>query len=277
MPASFPPPRRTRAAARAAAALLGPALLALAAPAAANGRYPAAGLIAVDPSDPAHFLVRATYGVLTTRDRGAEWRWICEGAVGFGGYEDPMIAFLSDGTLIAGVFKGLSASTSGGCDWEFAGGDLTSRYVTDLSAERGDPSRAVLVISNGVGSGQFLTQLWETADNAGSWTQAGADLPDALLALTVDVAPSDPSLVYVSGRYGGPEYAGVIERSPDRGQTWERLDIPGTDSQHLAFIGAIDPADPDLLYVRIDGDPSDALLVSTTGGETWTTAFEGRG
>ena len=260
-----------------AAALLAPAVLALAAPASANGRYPAAGLIAVDPSDPAHLIVRATYGVLSTRDRGGEWRWICEAAIGFGGFEDPMVAILADGTILAGVFKGLSASKSGGCDWAFAGGDLTNRYVTDLSAERADPSRAVLVISNGIGSGQFITQLWETTDSAGSWTQAGIDLPGEFLAFTVDVAPSDPSRVYVSGRYGAPDYLGAIERSPDRGQTWERLDIPGADDLHLAYLGAIDPADPDRIYVRLDADPSDSLIVSTTGGETWTTAFQGQG
>lgn len=277
MRAPLPPPRRRPTVPRAGAALLAPALLAASAPASANGRYPAAGLIAADPSDSAHLVVRATYGVLSTRDAGAEWRWTCEPAVGFGGYEDPMIAILQGGTLVAGVFKGLSSSANGGCDWDFAGGGLADRYVTDLSAERGDPSRAVLVVSNGIGNGQFRTQLWETADGAASWTQAGADLPLDLLAFTVDVAPSDPSRVYVSGRSGAPGYAGSLQRSPDRGQTWDPLPIPGTDGQHLAFIGAIDPADPDVIYVRIDGDPTDSLIVSKNGGQTFDPIFEGTG
>ncbi|MGK4005370.1 hypothetical protein WMF31_22265 [Sorangium sp. So ce1036] len=266
---------RPGAVAASAAALI--ATAALAAPASANGRFPAAGLIAAHPGDPSRLLVRATYGVLTSRDGGASWHWICEPVVGFGGNEDPMLAFLADGTIVAGVFQGLSASRNGGCDWAFAGGDLADRYVVDLSADREDPSRAVLVVSSGLGAGRFLTQLWETADNAGAWTQAGGDLPEDFLALTVDAAPSDRDRVYVSGRFGAPMYAGALQRTSDRGATWERLDIPGSDDRHLPYIGAIDPADPDTLYVRLDGDPTDAVLVSRDGGESFTTVFESQG
>lgn len=273
--------RRALDAAFAAAAVL--VVVAAPATAAANGRYPAAGLLVVDPSDPEHVLVRATYGVLTTQDHGGEWRWICEGAVGFGGYEDPMLGILADGTHVAGLFAGLSSSRDGGCDWTLAGGDLEGRYVVDLSVERGDPSRAVLTLSNGVSGGQFLTQLWETTDSGASWAQAGVDLPSDFLSLTVDAAPSDPARVYVSGRFGPPGYQGAILRTSDRGQTWEPLEIPGSDDTHLPFLGAIDPADPDVIYVRLDGaaempgQTSDRLIVSKDGGQTWTTAFEGLG
>ncbi|WP_437602969.1 WD40/YVTN/BNR-like repeat-containing protein [Sorangium sp. So ce590] len=267
-------PRRGRLALSAAALL---AIASLAAPASANGRFPAAGLIASHPSDPSRLMVRATYGLLSTHDGGETWRWICEPVVGFGGNEDPMLAFLADGTILAGVFDGLSASKNGGCDWSFAQGELLDRYVIDLSADREDPARAVLVVSTGLGAGRFLTQLWETGDNANRWTKAGADLPEDFLAHTVDAAPSNRDRVYVSGRFGAPEYTGALQRTDDRGATWERLDIPGSDDMHLPYIGAIDPADPDTLYVRLDGDPSDALIVSHDGGESFTTVFESQG
>ncbi|WP_437737301.1 WD40/YVTN/BNR-like repeat-containing protein [Sorangium sp. So ce1335] len=267
-------PRRGAVAASAAALL---SIAAVAAPASANGRFPAAGQIAVHPSDPSRMLVRATFGLLATHDGGEEWRWICEPVVGFGDNEDPMVAFLADGTIVAGVFDGLSASKNGGCDWSFAPGDLKDRYVIDLSADREDPSRAVLVVSIGLGAGRFLTQLWETSDNAERWTKAGADLPEDFLAHTVDAAPSRRERVYLSGRFGAPDYAGALERTDDRGATWTRLDIPGSDDRRLPYIGAIDPADPDTLYVRLDGEPADTLIVSHDGGETFTTIFEGQG
>ncbi|WP_437580555.1 WD40/YVTN/BNR-like repeat-containing protein [Sorangium sp. So ce887] len=267
-------PRRGRLALSAAALL---SIAALAAPASANGRFPAAGLIASHPSDPSRLMVRATYGLLSTHDGGEAWRWICEPVVGFGGNEDPMVAFLADGTILAGVFDGLSASKNGGCDWSFAQGELLDRYVIDLSADREDPSRAVLVVSAGLGAGRFLTQLWETDDNADRWTKAGADLPEDFLAHTVDAAPSNRDRVYVSGRFGSPEYTGALQRTDDRGATWERLDIPGSDDMRLPYIGAIDPADPDTIYVRLDGDPTDALIVSHDGGESFTTVFESQG
>jgi photosystem II stability/assembly factor-like uncharacterized protein len=254
------------------------AALAIPTPALANGRYPAAGQIVVAPTDADHLVVRATYGILSSRDAGKSWGWICESAVGYGGIEDPMMGITADGTLLAGIFNGLSVSRDSGCSWAFAGGDLTKRYVTDLSVEKADPSRSVLIVSNGIGPSEFLTQLWESPDNGVTWTQAGVDLPSAFLGLTVDVAPSDPQRVYVSGRYGpADQYLGAIQRSSNRGASWESLPVPGSDDTHLPYLSAVDPKDPDTLYVRLDGDPVDVLLVSTNGGDTWTTAFESTG
>jgi photosystem II stability/assembly factor-like uncharacterized protein len=255
--------------------LLVPALVALPATASANGRFPAAGLIAVDPVDPTRLLVRTTYGLLSTRDSGGEWSWICEGAMGFSTNEDPMVGILSDGTLIAGMFRGLVRSTDGGCGWGFEGGGLDKRYVVDLSVDRADPSRAVLVLSDQLDTGKYLTQLWETGDDGRTWAQAGVALPDDFSALTVDAAPSDPSRVYVSGRFGA-ENAGAVARSPDRGLTWERLEVPGSGAQRLPYLSAIDPLDPDTLYVRLDGDAG-ALLVSRDGGESFTPVFQAQG
>ncbi len=243
----------------------------------ANGRYPAAGLIAVDPSDPDHIVVRATYGLVTTDDGGKTWRWICEESVGFSDNEDPMVAFTQDGTLLAGVFKGLSVSTDQGCGWSYIGGELTDRYVVDLSTEKLSPERAVAIASNGIGGGKFKTQVYETADNGATWTQAGTNLPEDFLGLTVDAAPSDPSRLYLSGRYGAPDYLGVIERSDDRGETWQHLTVEGADDKSLAYLSAIDPNDPDVLYVRLDRAEADALIVSKDGGMSWEQIFEGQG
>lgn len=266
----------------AAAVIATVAALSIPTPALANGRYPAAGQIAIAPSDPSTILVRATYGILLTKDGGQRWDWICEGAVGFTGSEDPMVSFTADGTMLAGIFEGLSVSQDGGCGWSFAGGGLAQHYVVDLAVDKVDPHDGVLVISNSAGqddAGQpvFLGQLWATADDGKTWAQAGVDLPQQFLALTVDTAPSDPNRVYASGRMGPPQYPGVLQRSDDRGATWQTLPIPGSDDTHLPYIGAIDPNDPDVVYVRLDGAPSDQLVVSKDGGQTWTKVFDGQG
>ena len=254
------------------AALFGAALAYLAAPAiaSANGRYPAAGQIALDPASGSTILVRATYGLLLTGDHGKDWSWICEDAVGFGGSEDPMLAFAADGSILAGTFEGLAVSEDTGCDWGFVGGGLAGLYVIDLAMEKGDPSKGVALIMNASG----LVQLWETGNDGAMWTQAGASLPASFVGLTVETAPSDRNRVYASGYLGPPGYPGGIERSDDRGATWQPLLIPGSDQATLPYISGIDPQDPDVLYVRLDGSPTDQLVVSRDGGMTWTKVFE---
>ena len=243
----------------------------------ANGRYPAAGLIALDPSDPQHIVVRATYGLLSTFDGGATWQWTCEQSVGFSDNEDPMVSMTKNGTLLAGVFDGLSVSTDRGCDWAFVGGDLAERYVVDLSVEKNAQDHALAIVSNGIGNGMFETRVYESLDDGATWAQAGADLPSEFLGLSIDAAPSDSQRLYATGRFGAPDYPGVLERSDDRGATWTRLDIPGSDDTHPPYLSAIDPSDPDRIYVRLDAPDADRLVVSSDGGTTWTTAFEGIG
>src|SRR5688572_9638427 len=53
----------------------------------ANGRYPAASQIVVDPNDPNHLVVAATFGFLDSRDGGRNFNWLCEQAVGVAGEE----------------------------------------------------------------------------------------------------------------------------------------------------------------------------------------------
>jgi hypothetical protein len=247
----------------------------------ANGRYPAAGQIAVHPKDPKTLLVRATYGIMLSSDGAKTWGWICEPAVGYGNVEDPMMAFTADGTLLAGIFEGLSIGQPNGCTWGFYP-PLKDKYVIDLAVDKVDPTKAVLVISNSAGqddAGQpfFVTQLWQSSDTGKTWAQAGTSMPAQFLALTVDTAPSNPERVYVSGRYGAPNYLGAIERSDDRGVTWQKLAVPGADSTHLPYIGGVDPNDPDVVYVRLLADPNDSLLVSKDGGLTWMTIFTATG
>jgi MYXO-CTERM domain-containing protein len=250
----------------------------LARPALANGRYPAAGQIVLSPRDPSTLLVRATYGILLSSNAGKSWEWVCEPAVGYNSVEDPMMAFTADGTILAGMLEGLGIGSPNACQWWFAPGGLLGKYVIDVDVDKVDPTRGVVIVSNSVatddaGGYVYLTQLWQTADSGATWAQAGADLPAQFLGLTVDTAPSNPQRVYVSGRVGAPDYTGVMQRSDDRGATWVALPIPGTDSMHLPHIGAVDPHDPDIVYVRIIADPSDTLLITKDGGMTWTTLY----
>ncbi|MFO0586223.1 MAG: sialidase family protein [Polyangiaceae bacterium] len=252
-------------------------VLAAASPARANGRYPAAGLVAIDPSDPKHVVVRATYGVLSTVDDGATWTWVCEQSVGFSDNEDPMVSITKDGTIVAGTFNGLSSSTDRACSFAFAGGDLADRFAVDLSVEKPSPDHVLAIVSNGIGGGKFETRVYESLDDAKTWSQAGVDLPQDFLGLSIDSAPSDTQRIYTTGRFGSPDYTGAVMRSDDRGQTWTKLPIPSSNDQAPPYLSAIDPADPDRAYVRLDTADADVLMVTSDGGMTWAEAFKGTG
>ena len=169
----------------------------------ANGRFPLADQVVVDPLDPSHLVLRTTYGILSSSDAGGSWGWMCEAGIGYGGTQDPAIGVLGDGTVLAGIFEGLSVTHDRGCSWAFAAEPLKGEYVIDVSVHRDEPARAVAITSTGLGVGMgFHVVLTETSDNGVTWTQAGTAINNDIISLTVDVAPSKPDRVYVSGSAG---------------------------------------------------------------------------
>jgi hypothetical protein len=250
-------------------------MLALAPSAHANGRFPFANQLVVAPKDSSHIALRATYGFLQTFDAGKSWSWLCERSVGYGGTFDPAIGITANGTLLAGVFDGLSLSSDRGCNWSFSGPPLDKEFIIDLVVERDDPMRAVALTSTGLGDPGFRVLLGETTDGGKTWARLGVELPKDLNSETVEVAPSDPKRIYISGSSGVAPRKGVIERSDDRGKTWVRTEVP-LGGGRLPFISAVHPTRPDVLYVRVDGGvstgdagSSDRLLISEDGAKTF--------
>jgi hypothetical protein len=249
----------------------------------ANGRFPGADQLVVDPGDPEHLVVRATFGFVETRDGGKSWHWICEEAVGQIGTADPSIAVTGDGTLVVAVpFEGLAVSHDHGCSWSRAPAPLAGQLAVDSTLEPNDPSGLlVLTSTNDPQAGadanfEFLSQVVETKDDARTWSIVGTALPRDFIATTVEVARSDPDRIYVGGVVGLPP-APVIERTLDRGKTWSRTMVPVETAVSGLFVSAIDPRDPDRLWVRVLSPSVDAFGTSPTSlkmsgdrGDTWT-------
>lgn len=239
-------------------------------PAAANGSFPQAGQIIVDPADPDHIIARTTFGLLTTRDAGKSWDWICEHGVGYQDYL-PAIGVTGDGSVLAGLLDGLRVASPGTCSFTYGAG-LEQHYAIDVTVDRSAPATAWVNASAPPAS----DAVWRSTDHGVGWSPQGVPLPNDFRSLTIDVAPSDPSRVYVSGLSGAGSYVGAIARSTDLGASWEILEIPGSDAQSAPYLGAIDPANADVLYVRLDGAPG-RLLASQDGGGSWQTVFMGSG
>ncbi|MGK3967122.1 WD40/YVTN/BNR-like repeat-containing protein [Sorangium sp. So ce118] len=266
------PARRPRSRPVRAALLLAAALASLPSPAAANGVFPSADQLVFDPADPARAVARMTYGLLATQDGGASWRWICEGAVGYDdtGGQAPPIAAAAGGRVLAALGDGLVVGAEGGCAWTGAK-ELAGKAVVDLSVRQGDPSHAVAVAAGD------RHVLWASRDGGASWARAGTPLPAGFQARTVDVAPSDPRRVYVSGlESAAGSVKGALARSIDGGETWETATVPTSTTSREPYIAGVDPLDADVLYVRIASAPG-RLFVSTDGGASFKSAFETQG
>ena len=245
------------------------------APALANGRFPAADQILINPDDPSHLALRATFGLLQSRDAGHSWSWICEAAVGYMG--DPALALLGGGNLLAGFFGSVAVSADQGCGWRSLTLDAQYQYAFDATLDPADPARAwVLTVS--VDGTRQVSLL--SVDDSGTIQQT-LPVGQGFVPSTVEVAPSDPARIYVTGAIENAP--SIVLRSEDGGHNWVRFSFDAYGSLPL-FISAIDPLDPNLLYARIDNQPigttaptqrqpADHLLVSRDAGETWDTVF----
>ncbi len=244
----------------------------------ANGRFPDAQQLVVNPTNANDIAVQTTYGFIHTVDGGAIWTWTCEESTFYGGQLDPPIALLGDGTLIAGVFDGLVVSSPDKCDYRLVEGGLVEKFVVDVSAIKGESDRAIVLYSNGVGGSEFDTRVYASDDGAATWAQRGASLPPSFLGLTLDAAPSDPSRLYVSGFdvVSSNDYVGVLGVSEDAGATWTLRPVPDSANDSGPFLAAIDPGDPDVAYVRL-ASLAGTLLVTRDAGVTWEVIFEGAG
>jgi len=249
--------------------------------ASANGRFPNAQQLVVHPTNHDRLWLRATHGVLTSADRGKTWRWICEAALGYSGIADPAIAVTASGKVLVGL-NGLSTSADDGCDW-IRDQTFRGQRVADLSVEKSDPRRVIVLTSTRRDDGNYDNAIWRSLDAGDSWTKLPGALEEDLVGETLDAAPSDSRRLYVTGLVwsvgdAGPTNHGKIFVSKDDGATFESYDLPTPGFGYAPFLAAVHPTNPDVLYVRVKGPDitppatgtvENFLLYSEDGGKTF--------
>jgi hypothetical protein len=246
----------------------------------ANGRYPAASQIVVDPNDPKHVLVAATFGFLDSRDGGKTFNWLCESAVGVAGEEgfDIVLAVTGNGNTVLGLFNGI-ATTRDGCTFQVAP-ELVNHVIGDITWRRSTPHQVVGFTLAGIVGGGFASQIVLSNDDGVTWSNVGPQLPTAYLPLTIDLAPSETNRMYLSARADrAKNFNSLLMRSDDGGVTFQSFDIPGTEQQRLAYIAAVHPTQPDRVYLRVlddkDGTPITVIYMTADGGQTFQKIFTG--
>jgi photosystem II stability/assembly factor-like uncharacterized protein len=116
--------------------------------------------------------------------------------------------------------------------------------------------------------------VWKTTDYGRTWAPIFDDQPTGSIG-AIAVAPSNPSIVYVGSGEGlqRPDLStgDGVYKSTDGGGTWTHLGL--RDGQQIPQI-AVDPANPDRLFVAVLGHPYGAnpergIFRSLDGGATF--------
>ena len=116
--------------------------------------------------------------------------------------------------------------------------------------------------------------VWKTNDYGRTWQPIFDQQPTGSIG-TIAVAPSDPNIVYVGSGEGlhRPDLSvgDGIYKSTDAGMTWTHLGL--RDGQQIPKI-AVDPHDPNRLFVAVAGHPygpnaERGIYRSTDGGQSF--------
>jgi photosystem II stability/assembly factor-like uncharacterized protein len=157
--------------------------------------------------------------------------------------------------------RGIWKSADGGQNWQKVntvkatpqaqGKSLTTLDDTDVRALYIAPDRTDVMYMTST------TGVFATEDAGQSWYHVLKNVN----AISLDIAPTDPNIIYVGGEAGG---RGSVYKSLNRGKDWEQKYIDVTTNPINAV--AINPVDPkDILA----GFNSGLILQSKDAGATW--------
>ncbi len=247
----------------------------------ANGRPPGTSSITFRQGHESDVAVGLTFGFVISHDGGTTWQWMCEDAIGYKGMYDPRFAYSSSGALFATTFDGLKAARDS-CTFGATPGGVTFASTAALG-----PDHAVYYAA--AQSADMLHGLaadfsiYKSTDDGMTFPAAARGTPATTVNWwqSLQVAPSDPQRLYLSGYSYTPDPGGtgtvktqLLYQSKDGGKDWTPLPITAfTVAPNSAIdIVGIAPDNPDHVYVRVelyDNTQSDAIWRSSDAGLTW--------
>ncbi len=248
---------------RRSAALLAAALLwALPAAARADGAFPDSETILTPAERPHDILLVTNFGLITSNDDGATWSWACEQTANAYGLFYQWAPPPSN-RLFAIANDALVYSDDLACGWSTAGGMLASASVTD---EFVDPGDAQHVLALGLANSTF--SLYESRDGGttfGAPLYAGA--PGETLT-GVEIARSDPQTIYLA--VASSDAHPRLARSTDGGASFTVSDLSASLGTGTIRIIAVDPQDPQKVFLRLLATANEAVAITADGGVTAT-------
>ncbi|MCX6561874.1 MAG: hypothetical protein NTZ26_15365 [Candidatus Aminicenantes bacterium] len=156
--------------------------------------------------------------------------------------------------------------------WRWIGPVNFSGRITEFAVPRGQTTTYYILTASG--------GLWKTED-AGTHFEPIFDKSGSMSMGYLAIAPSDSKVLYLGT--GEPMHARAsthgdgVWKSVDAGKTWAKV---GLAKSYFIPKVAVDPKNPDIVYVAAEGklydnalDCERGLYKSTDGGKTWANVF----
>ena len=201
--------------------------------------------IFIDPENPTSLLLALEHGgIIRSRDRGESWDDVTSGI----DYVDiHMVGKLPKRECYyAATARGFFATADPATEWVRAENGFTRDYFYKfiiLPPTRGESDPTMLISTTDKSPGSYLGRpghargaIFRSRDCGTSWHRIGVErgLPEVMeeRAWTFVAHPHDPNAVFTGlGRYPYPQSnfdtgLGAVAVTRDRGDSWERLDIP---------------------------------------------------
>lgn len=264
---------RTKIGAAAGALLLTLCFVLLGAgPARADGALPGSLGILLPSDRPQEIVLATNFGMMISEDGGGSWLWTCEQASNSMGYLYSAGPSPRDRGYGLSPEQGLAFSDDETCTWQRAGGALDTSIASDFFVDPTNADRVLAVAATKDSNGDIGPQsVYGSMD--GGTTFGAAPLytaPATENVVGIEIARGDPKVVYLAMySYPGVRHP-VLARSGDGGQTWSTTDVEAALGANEFRILAVDPDDPDLLYLRVVMAGREELWVTRDAGQTFT-------
>jgi MYXO-CTERM domain-containing protein len=234
----------------------------------ANGAFPDSQNVITPAAFPNTILLATNFGLVSSLDGGHAWTWTCE---------QPLNSYATfyqmgpTGRLYAISSAGLIFSDDNSCTWSAAAGGLGPTAVFDAFVDPTNANRVLAVVAF-AGDGGAIHTVVESSDAGASFTQLRYTAASGDTISGVETARVAASTVYLSVVSGTGMVPNLV-RSADGGVSWHASDLSaGLPSGANAIrIIAVDPQDPNKVFLRV-GAPDGEVLAVATATDTGATA-----
>lgn len=256
--------------------VLGP----LAGVARANNGIPGSLSILLPQDNAAKIGLATTFGLILSDDGGATWVWTCESLAATSMANVYVVGPPpADRFYAQSPVAGFAFSDDESCGWQSAGGALAGLVVSDFFPDASDAMHVLAAAAPaGVTGSATGASVYVSTDGGATFGPTPIFTAPAGVAIVgIEIARSNPQVIYLttyasSGTAdGGTGGDPMLVRSSNGGQSWTPTDLAAPLGPSVVRILAVDPVNPDLVYLRAIGATSETLGVTRDGGASFAT------